>query len=79
MIEIKKLFEKSYLVHKEGWEQARLITFMIANSVSRKKLSLQDIMKFPWEDETEKDTSISNEDIERLTKQAEQIAKELNG
>lgn len=61
------------------WEQARLISYIIAQVNSKKRLTQQDICKFPWEKEDEefvvkeKDIEISNEEIERL----KTLAKEL--
>lgn len=67
-----------YLAYKDSWEQARLIAYMIAQTNSTKRLKLSDILKFHWEKEDASDTSLSNEDVERLrqkAKQYEQIIK----
>lgn len=73
--EIESLMSHSYYRHKESWEQARLISYLTTQTHSSKKLKLQDIIKFSWEKETPKDTHISNEDIARLSKQAEEMEK----
>lgn len=67
----------SYYKHKDNWEQSRLISFIIAQVNSKKKLKLEDITKFEWEREqtTEKDTYISTEEIERLRKEAEEMER----
>jgi len=45
---------------------------------SRKNLKITDILRFPWEDgSTQKNTTISDEDIKRLRERARQIEKEL--
>lgn len=66
-----------YLAQKDSWEQARLVAYIIARVNSTKKsLKLSDILKFPWEDsdgnvKTESNTSVSNEELDRLKKKAE--------
>lgn len=61
-----------YYRHKEQWEQTRLISYLIAQTNSRKKLKLQDIIKFQWETDNES-TKITNEEINDLSKQAQEI------
>lgn len=60
-----------YLAYKDGWEQTRLVAYMIAQTNSAKRLKLTDILKFHWDDE-EAVTSISNEDVARLRDKAKQ-------
>lgn len=60
-----------YLAYKDGWEQSRLVAYMIAQTNSTKRLKLTDILKFQW-DEQEAVTSISNEDVARLRDKAKQ-------
>ena len=74
--EIKALLKYEHYSHRDEWEQARLIAYMVAQVNSKKKLKFQDITKFYWEDQQEEhDTSITKEDIERLKKQAEAYIK----
>lgn len=70
--EIKSLMDYGYYKHKEDWEQTRLISYLIAQTNSKKKLKLQDIIKFSWETEHES-TKITNYEINELAKQAEMI------
>ena len=61
MYEIAAVMEYEYLAHKDDWEQARLIAYLIAQTNSTKSLKMTDIMKFHWEElEEKKDTSVSN-------------------
>lgn len=60
-----------YLAYKDSWEQARLISYMIAQTNTTKRLKLTDILSFNW-DESKNDTFISNEDIDRLSQKAKQ-------
>ena len=61
-----------YYKHKEDWEQTRLISYLIAQTNSKKKMKLQDIIKFSQETEHES-TKITNDEINELAKQAEMI------
>ena len=74
--EISAALKYQYYAVKDGWEQARLISFLIAQSNSTKKLKMEDILEFPWEKNSnepiEDRTMITKEDIERLRKEAEQ-------
>lgn len=63
--------------NKDSWEQARLITYMIAQVNSKKKLKPTDILSFEWDKSDNADTSISNEDIQRLKDKANGILKQL--
>ena len=73
--EIGAALKYQYYAVKDGWEQARLISFLIAQSNSTKKLKMEDILEFPWEKNSnepiEDRTMITKEDIERLRKEAE--------
>lgn len=72
--EINAIMKYEYYSTMDNWEAARMITYMIAQTNSKKKLTFQDIVKFYWEEEQEQhDTSISKEDIERLKIKAKQM------
>lgn len=78
MYEIKPLISASHLKHKDSWEQARLIAFIVAQANSTKKLKVSDIISFGWDEEL-KETTVSNERAERLKRKAELIQKKLYG
>lgn len=61
---------------KTSWEQTRFLSYMIAQVNSSKKLKPTDILSFKW-DEIKVDTSISNEDVQRLKDKAKQLTKIL--
>lgn len=76
--EIRAILETHSLRSRENWEQTRMICYMTAQANSTKKLIPSDILKFPWDnegEESEPETLISTEDIERLKKKAEQYIK----
>lgn len=76
MYEVQPLITFMHLKHRDSWEQSRMIAYIIAQVNSRKKLNPTDIIKFAWDNEEEmnKETSMSNEDIERLRKKAKEYS-----
>ena len=78
--EINAAMKYNYYSSKSGWEQARLVAYMIAQTNSKRTLQMDEIVKFPWEDEddTPSKTSITKEEIEQLKKEAEQYLKTQN-
>lgn len=76
MYEVQPLITYMHLKYRDSWEQSRMIAYIIAQVNSRKKLNPTDIIKFAWDNEEEinKETSISNEDLERLRKKAKEYS-----
>jgi hypothetical protein len=64
---------------KTTWEQARMQMYITAQVNSTKKIKPTDIMNFSWDklNNQPQQTEISNEDVERLRKRAEQIKKNI--
>lgn len=50
--ELSIICDSLHLRHKEEWEQARMISYVIAQSNSKKRLKPTDIIKFGWEKDT---------------------------
>jgi hypothetical protein len=79
MYEVDCLVSHLYLASKESWEQARLVGYIGAQTHSTKKISVSDIVSFPWEEGHEAhDTSMSNADKQRLEQKAKQLEKMMN-
>lgn len=79
MYEIGCLMPFLYLASKESWEQARLVGYIGAQTHSTKKMSMSDIVTFPWEKGfNNADTSMSNADKRRLEQKAKQLEKLMN-
>lgn len=80
MYEIKALLNYEYYSKKDDWEQARLISYIIAQVNSKKKLKFDDITTFYWEKETteKKDTEMTRENLERLKQQSQEYIKFKN-
>ena len=76
MYEVQPLITSMHLKHRDSWEQSRMRAYIIAQVNSRKKLNPTDIIKFAWDNEKEinKETIMSNEDIERLRKKAKEYS-----
>ena len=79
--EINSLMKYSYLKHKDNWEQARLISYLIAQCNSAKKLKLEDIIKFQWDDKDEEknESVITNEELEQMMQEADEMKKIMYG
>ena len=73
--EAELYIENSYLSSKENWEQTRLQLLVSAQANSKKRLKLQDILKFPWDGNGGKN-AIDKKDIERLEAKAKEIEKQ---
>ena len=65
--------------NREGWEQTRVIAHVIAQANSTKQLEASDILRFPWDEEQgkKKRSTVSDEDIERLRKEAKLIEQQI--
>ena len=74
--EIEAVIKYQHYANIDDWEQTRLIAYVIAQTNSKKRLKLEDIIKFPWDSQykTESQT-ISKTDIERLNKLAQTYTK----
>lgn len=77
--EIRTIVDNLPHIDRNGWEQTRLSMYANAQMNTKKKLKVKDIVTFPWENESESETEISTEDIQRLKEKAKKISKTLNG
>ena len=62
--------------NKTGWEQTRFLGFITAQTQSTKQLKPTDILSFDW-DNVSKETTVTNEDRERLKEKAIQTLNKL--
>lgn len=78
--EINAAMKYQYYSIKDGWEQARLIAYMVAQVNSKHTLKMEEILQFPWEKEDDEPakTSITKEEIEQLEREAEKYLKQNN-
>lgn len=74
MYELSTLLKNITKKNKESWEQARMISYVIAQTNSTKKLNPTDILTFSWDNiDSNKETSISEKDVERLKEKSKQF------
>lgn len=77
--EISNIIEALPYIDRNQWEQTRLKIFSTASMFSKNQLTVQDIMRFKWdEDEKEPQQDITQNDIDRLKEQAKLFEKTLN-
>lgn len=73
--ELSLICESMHLRTKDNWEQARLVSYIIAQVNSKKRLKPSDIIKFAWEDNGKQQQNKASE--RQLTKEyVEQIKME---
>ena len=77
-IEVESFLDGLNRRNREAWEQTRLLGYIIAQSNSTKTLKQTDILRFPWDEEEKKDTSVTNEDMKRLRAKAKAFESQLN-
>ena len=77
MYEVRAVMNHQHFAYKDSWEQARLVAYIIAQCNSTKKLKLQDISTFYWEEPEEDDTYISTSDLNRLKDKAKQYLTKM--
>ena len=77
-IEVESFLDGLNRRNRESWEQTRLLGYIIAQSNSIKTLKQTDILRFPWDEEEKKDTSVANEDMKRLRAKAKALESQLN-
>lgn len=78
--EIRTIVDNIQFLDRNSWEQTRLNIYAHAQMNSRKKLTVKDIVTFPWEKEFEQhNIEISTEDINRLREKAKNMKIISNG
>lgn len=78
LIEVESFIDGLNRRNRESWEQTRLLGFIIAQSNSTKTLKQTDILRFSWDEEEKKDTSVTDEEIQRLRAKAKEVESQLN-
>lgn len=78
MYELNEILNNYQYHFRNEFEQTRIISFVIAQSNSTKKLKSTDVLKFEWDNTDIEDTekkSLSKEDIEMYRQKAKEIIK----
>lgn len=73
--EINAAIRYGYYAYKDIWEANRLTALVVAQVNSKKRLKAEDIIQFPWEEQS-RDTMITREEIEQLRTEAKEF---ING
>lgn len=83
--EIEPIVQNIPFIEKGDWERTRFQSYCNLQKSSSKRISPQDLITFPWENEESSTEQIngnseplSKEDIERLKAQANIISQTLN-
>lgn len=74
--EVNDIIENLPYLDRNDWERSRLQVYSNVQMNTKKKLKPNDILEFPW-DNKEENTSISNEDIDRLKRKSEMIRQQI--
>lgn len=78
MYELNEILMNYQYHFKNEFEQTRMLSFIIAQSNSSKKIKPSDILKFDWdsiETETVERKQLTKEDIEMYRRKAKEIIK----
>lgn len=71
--ELSIICESLHLRVKDSWEQTRMISYLIAQTNSKKKLKPNDIISFPWE----KEKTVKKAEVKPLTLEDVETIKAL--
>lgn len=82
MYELRALMKNSYLKVKDNWEIGRFISYIIAQVNSSKKITMDQLLKFPWEDNDKKNKEaqiVTKQQREELIRKSREMEKLLYG
>lgn len=74
--EVYDIYSMLQYADSASWEQTRWLMYVIAQVNSRKQLKVTDILKFSWDD-VQKNTRITDDEIQRLKEKADVIGKKI--
>lgn len=74
--EVYDIYNMLQYADSASWEQTRWLMYVIAQVNSRKQLKVTDILKFSWDD-VQKNTRITDDEIQRLKEKADVIGKKI--
>ena len=75
-LEVYDIYNMLQYADSASWEQTRWLMYVIAQVNSRKQLKVTDILKFSWDD-VQKNTRITDDEIQRLKEKADVIGKKI--
>ena len=74
--EVYDIYSMLQYADSTSWEQTRWLMYVIAQVNSRKQLKVTDILKFSLDD-VQKNTRITDDEIQRLKEKADVIGKKI--
>ena len=74
--EVSEILKSMPFFNKNGWEQARMIAWTIAQANSTKTIDIKDMGRFAWEEEDAKPKEITEKEDERLREKAKRIKEQ---
>lgn len=75
--EVYNFYDNLKYVNRPEWEQTRLLMYILAQTNSKKKLKITDLMKFPWDSEDVETIEDTTENRNKLRERAKQFEKFL--
>lgn len=76
--EVHDIYNALQFADAGQWEMTRWLLYAIIQVNSKKKIKIEDVIKFPWDkDYVKLDTKISNADIDRLKQKSQEILKNI--
>jgi len=76
--ELSAIIKRSEDEYINKWNQTRFIAYSVIQSQSTEEVSIEDIMKFPWEETVDIKNVDTEENRERLKAHALEMQKKLN-
>lgn len=78
--ELDLLVQSIPFADRNAWEQTRLKIYTTASMFSKRKLTIKDVMSFPWEKETDEqpETEITTDELTTLQQYSKTIENSLN-
>lgn len=69
--EVETFLTGFYRRNRDTWEQTRILGYIIAQANSTKQLEQTDILRFPWDENKENEsTRVSDDEMKRLREKA---------
>lgn len=78
MFEATAFMKHAHAAHRDEWEQARLIAYIVAQVNSTKKLAPSDIIAFPWEKNDAEPDIAAIEELKAKAKEYEKYLRQKN-
>jgi len=78
--EVHELYNALAYANSNEWEMTRWLLYAIIQTNSRKKIKIEDVIKFPWDkgyEYNKLEKEISTDDVNRLRAKSKEILKNI--